>query len=74
MVTSHVNGWKYGCYRKTACRRYAINIGGIPKGTHSMAAIYPAMSMAGNKDAIERQRAVGTQHICIFAFFNFLIF
>ena len=33
-----------------------------------MAAIYPAMSMAGNKDAIERQRAVGTQQ-----FYNVLI-
>ena len=43
-VASHVNGWKYGCYRETACRRYAINIGGIPKGTHSMAAIYPAIA------------------------------
>ena len=32
---------------ETACRRYAINIGGIPKGTHSMAAIYPAIDMAG---------------------------
>ena len=38
-------------------------VGGVPKGTHSMAAIYPAIDMAGYPIRCLRHQLL---HLCIF--------
>ena len=68
MVASHVMAGNMGAIEGQRAVGTQQIVGGVPKGTHPMAAIYPAIDMAVYPIRCLRHHLL---HICMFEFFNF---